>query len=222
MLRELLSDQSKAKEHHDQSSAGDGAKKEDEEFVDINHEDAQQDRPPTKEESHDDEANWEDEEEEGGFSPISAFFGAGRRQAQRKTPSKRDEVHPYTAVLSLSNLESCIELENSAFSEMERCSREKVSHEHSPFRHVYLRSVLFILRLWNAHVTYLTTCTSLRAWLERSRVYEDSLLVVRTLHSKLDGDDGLLQSPSNTSVVPLPFNKMPGTLFWNLLKSATI
>ncbi|KAL9106289.1 MAG: hypothetical protein Q9227_008688 [Pyrenula ochraceoflavens] len=126
MLRELLSDhQSKDQEKSNPGSDSAGGKKEDEEFVDINHEDVQQEHAASKETSHDDDANWEDDEDEGEFSPISAFFGAGQRQARKRTPSKRDEVHPFTAVLSLSNLESCVALENVSFPENERCSKEK-------------------------------------------------------------------------------------------------
>ncbi|KAL9123971.1 MAG: hypothetical protein Q9217_006650, partial [Psora testacea] len=36
-----------------------------------------------------------------------------------------NELHPYVQTLSLSNLESCIALENAIFPENERCSREK-------------------------------------------------------------------------------------------------
>ena len=37
-----------------------------------------------------------------------------------------NELHPYVQTLSLSDLESCIALENAIFPEQERCSREKV------------------------------------------------------------------------------------------------
>ena len=38
-----------------------------------------------------------------------------------------ENLHPYVQVLSISDLESCVALENAAFPESERCSREKVS-----------------------------------------------------------------------------------------------
>lgn len=41
-----------------------------------------------------------------------------------------DELHPYTQMLSLSNIESCVVLENAAFPPNERASREKVSLPH--------------------------------------------------------------------------------------------
>jgi len=36
-------------------------------------------------------------------------------------------LHPYTRPLTISDLDSCIALENAAFNENERCSPEKVS-----------------------------------------------------------------------------------------------
>ena len=41
--------------------------------------------------------------------------------------AKRDPLHPYTQTLSLSDIESCIRLEDAAFPPQERCTREKVS-----------------------------------------------------------------------------------------------
>ena len=40
--------------------------------------------------------------------------------------SERDKLHPYTQTLSLSDIESCILLEEAAFPPNERCTREKV------------------------------------------------------------------------------------------------
>lgn len=40
--------------------------------------------------------------------------------------SERNDLHPYVQTLSLSDLESCVALENAVFPEDERCSREKV------------------------------------------------------------------------------------------------
>ncbi|KAK3641762.1 hypothetical protein LTR56_011087 [Elasticomyces elasticus] len=42
--------------------------------------------------------------------------------------SKRDELHPYTQTLSLSDIESCILLEEATFPENERCTREKFDY----------------------------------------------------------------------------------------------
>jgi hypothetical protein len=44
----------------------------------------------------------------------------------RASSSKFDSLHPYTSILSLADVDQCVELESSAFPENERCSREKV------------------------------------------------------------------------------------------------
>ena len=43
------------------------------------------------------------------------------------TNEKRDELHPYTQTLNISDVESCTRLEEAAFPPQERCTREKVS-----------------------------------------------------------------------------------------------
>ncbi|KAL9621178.1 MAG: hypothetical protein Q9160_004310 [Pyrenula sp. 1 TL-2023] len=141
MLRDLLSDQSKSQENQSpqvgQSTKNSEPKKEDEEFVDINHEDAETSQAASKGQGAtggEDDGNWEDDhsdEEEGdsleresGFSAsISQFLG--QRLMRKQTPTKRDSVHPFTSVLSLSNVEDCVKLENLTFPESERGSREK-------------------------------------------------------------------------------------------------
>lgn len=40
--------------------------------------------------------------------------------------SARNDLHPYVQTLSLADVDSCVALENAAFPEKERCSREKV------------------------------------------------------------------------------------------------
>lgn len=150
MLRDLLSDQSNSQENQSPSTGSNSnqsdLRKEDEEFVDIHHEDAQTSHFAGTDRSAgdsgdagdgEDDGNWEDdhsdEEAEGagdresGFSAsISQFLG--QRLVRKQAPTKRDSVHPYTSVLSLSNVEDCVKLENSAFPEAERATREKVGH----------------------------------------------------------------------------------------------
>lgn len=52
--------------------------------------------------------------------PGAHQFIGGQHRAEK------DNLHPYVQTLSLSNLESCVALENAVFPEQERCSREKV------------------------------------------------------------------------------------------------
>lgn len=46
--------------------------------------------------------------------------------AQEREIRTMNDLHPYVQTLSLADLDSCVALENAAFSEEERCSREKV------------------------------------------------------------------------------------------------
>ena len=43
-----------------------------------------------------------------------------------RTGDQKNHLHPYVQILSISDLEACVALENAAFPENERCSREKV------------------------------------------------------------------------------------------------
>ena len=47
---------------------------------------------------------------------------------QRAKADERNDLHPYVQTLSISNLESCLALENAIFPPQERCSREKVRY----------------------------------------------------------------------------------------------
>lgn len=51
---------------------------------------------------------------------------AQQLRTNRAKINQRNDLHPYVQTLSLSNLESCVALENAVFPESERCSREKV------------------------------------------------------------------------------------------------
>lgn len=48
----------------------------------------------------------------------------------RKGNEKRDELHPYIQTLSLSDIDSCVRVEDETFPPQERCTREKVSINH--------------------------------------------------------------------------------------------
>lgn len=53
-----------------------------------------------------------------------AVVGVNSQEREIRT---KNDLHPYVQTLSLADLESCVALENAAFPEEERCSREKVS-----------------------------------------------------------------------------------------------
>jgi hypothetical protein len=46
--------------------------------------------------------------------------------ALRTRTNERDELHPFSQILSISNVDNCVKLEDGAFPPHERCSREKV------------------------------------------------------------------------------------------------
>ncbi|CAD6568786.1 MAG: hypothetical protein ASARMPREDX12_001839 [Alectoria sarmentosa] len=50
---------------------------------------------------------------------------AQQLRTNRAKINDRNHLHPYVQTLSLSNLDSCVALENAVFPEAERCSREK-------------------------------------------------------------------------------------------------
>src|SRR5436190_8699195 len=70
---------------------------------------------------------WEDQEEDFvavGHEDVADYAWYFRRP-RISPPSKLDELHPFVQLLSLSNVEDCVRVEE-AFPEHERCSREKV------------------------------------------------------------------------------------------------
>ena len=76
----------------------------------------------------------DDVDEEAGASTSAplrrlggGLRGLGSFSTQRRHVdfNKYNHLHPYSSVLTLSNLEDVVALENSAFPENERCSREK-------------------------------------------------------------------------------------------------
>ena len=125
MLRDLLSksqsnsDQGERQESREPTRENFNASttkphKDDEEFVPVNHEDVE---------------DVDNEEEESEMERVLRPFLGLQRQGQRSrvaAPNKYDDLHPYTQILSLSNLEACVALEYGAFPEHERCSRDKV------------------------------------------------------------------------------------------------
>lgn len=46
--------------------------------------------------------------------------------------SKRDHLHPYTQTLTVTDVDSCVRLEDATFPPQERCTREKVRFHVRP------------------------------------------------------------------------------------------
>lgn len=88
--------------------------KDDEEFVPVSHEDVE---------------DVDNDRDESEMERVLRPFLGLQRQGQRSrgvAANKYDNLHPYTQILSLSDLEACVSLEDATFPEHERCSREKV------------------------------------------------------------------------------------------------
>lgn len=57
-------------------------------------------------------------------------FGLGPSRNAKMDNKALSDLHPYVQILSLSDVDSCVALENATFPENERCSREKVNGQH--------------------------------------------------------------------------------------------
>jgi hypothetical protein len=69
----------------------------------------------------------DEEHEHMANHPLLSMLTGRLGPRRRGSTHKWDNLHPVTQVLSVANLEDCTVLEESAFPENERCSREKVS-----------------------------------------------------------------------------------------------
>lgn len=58
---------------------------------------------------------------------MDATDEEGMLNSYQPVRTSRDELHPYTQTLSISDVDSCTKLEEEAFPPHERCTREKVS-----------------------------------------------------------------------------------------------
>lgn len=68
---------------------------------------------------------------QGGFNELSLdkdpqSLTHAQLRSKGANISARNDLHPYVQTLSLADVDSCVALENAAFPENERCSREKV------------------------------------------------------------------------------------------------
>ena len=70
---------------------------------------------------------------------------AQQLRTNRAKVNVRNGLHPYVQTLSLSNLESCVALENAVFPEEERCSREKVADSIIATQEGYNQGIIYTL-----------------------------------------------------------------------------
>lgn len=86
-----------------------------EEFNVINHEDVE-----------DLDENGDDGEHSFYRPGLAGLLGGRMLPRNRGPAGKFDNLHPFTQVLSISNVADCVKLENDSFPQNERCSKEKV------------------------------------------------------------------------------------------------
>ena len=60
------------------------------------------------------------------YQQDETSMSAQQLRTNRAKINQKNDMHPYVQTLSISNLESCVALENAVFPEEERCSKEKV------------------------------------------------------------------------------------------------
>jgi hypothetical protein len=103
--------------------------------------------------SDDNEDDSDDESDNMASHPLLSMLTGRLGPRRRGSTHKWDSLHPVTSVLSVHNVDDCTELENEAFPENERCSREKVSTtwEHLDF--------CAILRVRTSHGTPVGDCS---------------------------------------------------------------
>ena len=88
-------------------------------------------------------ASREDEHREFTIHRDERQLSAQHLRNNRVKADERNELHPYVQSLSLSDLESCLALENAVFPPLERCTREKVGYIFVVYAFRSLPSLLF-------------------------------------------------------------------------------
>jgi len=81
--------------------------------------------------NQDEDDDSDDDEHAMAHHPIFGMLAGRLGQRRRGSAHKYDKLHPENQVLSLTYVDDCVEVENAAFPENERASREKVMHFHS-------------------------------------------------------------------------------------------
>ncbi|KAK3680802.1 hypothetical protein LTR37_021044 [Vermiconidia calcicola] len=109
---------------------------------------------------------------------------------------KRDELHPYTQSLTLSDIESCVRLEEATFPENERCTREK-------FQYRLKRCGELSMGIYTSHETndIITAETSTPVYSgapERKAVLLGHIVATKTTNSTVkDSDMSIPDSPDS-------------------------
>ncbi|KAK0362384.1 hypothetical protein LTR91_022674 [Friedmanniomyces endolithicus] len=114
--------------------------------------------------------------------------------------SKRDEIHPYTQTLSLSDIESCILLEEATFPPEERCTREKF---HYRLRHCGELSLGIFTSLTDSTVPTAATASPVYSGApKRKSVLLGHIIATKTTNPTVKDEDMAVPSSSSSSSTP--------------------
>jgi len=94
--------------------------------------------PLTKDATHETESEAEPsygDDETYGMPGLSREYSGDLLMHDMQKESMRDQLHPYQRILTLSDVDSCVQLEEATFPPQERCTREKVSLTTSTAAH---------------------------------------------------------------------------------------
>ncbi|TKA82946.1 hypothetical protein B0A55_01320 [Friedmanniomyces simplex] len=120
------------------------------------------------------------------------------------TNSKRDEIHPYTQTLSLSDIESCLLLEEAAFPPEERCTREKF---HYRLRHCSDLSLGIFTSLTDSTVPTAATASPVYSGAPaRKSVLLGHIIATKTTNSRVTDGDMAVPVPSHPTSSSLDTN----------------
>ncbi|KAK0352537.1 hypothetical protein LTR91_020881 [Friedmanniomyces endolithicus] len=109
--------------------------------------------------------------------------------------SKRDEIHPYTQTLSLSDIESCILLEEATFPPEERCTREKF---HYRLRHCGELSLGIFTSLTDSTVPTAATASPVYSGApKRKSVLLGHIIATKTTNPTVKDEDMAVPSSSS-------------------------
>ncbi|KAK3678280.1 hypothetical protein LTR78_001575 [Recurvomyces mirabilis] len=111
--------------------------------------------------------------------------------------SKRDELHPYTQNLSLSDVESCTRLEEEAFPPQERCSREKFQYRLSHCGELSLG--IFTSHEGNDIATAQTSAPVYSGAPHRKAVLLGHVIATKTTNPTVTDNDMAIPSPTSQS-----------------------
>lgn len=125
-----------------------------------------------------------------------------------KPNDKRDEVHPYTQTLSISDVESCTKLEEETFPPNERCTREK-------FQYRLRRCGELSLGIFTSHsndeiATSHTSAPVYSGAPQRKAVLLGHVIATKTTNPTVTDDDMAIPSPSDTKPDPKIGHKEEG------------